>query len=347
MNLLPMEKQVTLVIVPRERFSYTRESIESIYEHTKIPFHVVYVDGNSPPAVQRHLQQQAQDKGWELIRTEYYLSPNQARNLGLARVKTQYVIFVDNDVIVSPGWLSALVQCADQTQATVVGPLVCQDRPVHEVVHCAGGENHIWIDNTGDRTRRRLREKMYKQGQRVANVQNSLQRQQTELAEFHCVLVRTEIFQRIGFLDEAMLNTKEHLDFCMSVMQAGGTVYFEPTSIVTYVPGPPLVLSDLHYYILRWSDAWTLSSLHHFRDKWNLAEDGYFQTKYKKVGWRRKATIVNPITRFLTFGLSTRLFDPIFIPLDKAINHYLTKRHTQTQLYNKPQLQTNISERSD
>jgi hypothetical protein len=59
-----------------------------------------------------------------------------------------------------------------------------------------------------------LREKMYKQKQQVTEVLPQLQRKQTELAEFHCVLVRTEIFEQIGFLDEAMLNTKEHLDFC-------------------------------------------------------------------------------------------------------------------------------------
>jgi hypothetical protein len=30
--------QVTIVVSPRERFSYTKESLESIYEHTQIPF---------------------------------------------------------------------------------------------------------------------------------------------------------------------------------------------------------------------------------------------------------------------------------------------------------------------
>jgi len=39
---------------------------------------------------------------------------------------------VDNDVIVSPGWLEALVACAGETGATVVSPLICQGTPLHD-----------------------------------------------------------------------------------------------------------------------------------------------------------------------------------------------------------------------
>ncbi len=317
--------EVTIVVVPRERFSCSQSSLESIYEYTTIPFNLVYVDGNSPPHIQNYLQQQAELKNFKHLRTDYYLTPNRARNLGLAAVDTKYLVFIDNDVIVSPGWLNALVQCAKDTNATVVGPLMCQNEPIHEFVHFAGGESHLIVDKTG---RRRLREKMYKQGQRVAEVLPKLQRTQTELAEFHCVLVRTEIFQKIGLLDEKMLNTKEHLDFCMSVAQAGGTIYFEPACIVTYVPGPPLELTDLPYYMLRWSDAWTLGSLQRLREKWDLAEDSYFTTKYKGLGWRRRDSIIRPIVRRM-IGRDSGKIETLFMNVEKVINRYLTTRHAK------------------
>ena len=335
-----IEAQVTVVVVPRERFSCTRESLESIYQYTEAPFKLIYVDGNSPNKIQHYLQEQAQEKGFQLIRTDYYLTPNHARNLGLAQVDTKYVVFMDNDVIVSSGWLNHLVKCAEETEATVVGPLMCQDKPLHEIVHFAGGESHIWTDKTG---RRRIREKMYKQGQRVADVLSQLQRQPTELAEFHCVLVRTEIFERIGRLDEAFFNTKEHLDFCMSVKELGGTVYFEPDSIVTYVPGPPLEQTDLRYYMLRWSDEWTLSSLHRMRDKWNIVEDGYFQAKYKKLGWRRYMTIIEPLVRRLTFGSNNELLCRALAWLEHPINRYLTTRYAQQQRQRQHQALTHSS----
>lgn len=325
---------VTVVVVPRERFSCTQASLESLYEHTQMPFKLVYVDGNSPASIRQYLEAQAQEKSFKLIRKAYYLYPNHARNIGLAAVDTPYLVFIDNDVIVTPGWLQALVNCAEETGADVVGPLMCQHEPVHEEVHFAGGESHIWVDRTG---RRRLREKMYSQGKTVTQIKSKLQRQETELAEFHCVLVRRSIFDTLGPLDEQMLNTKEHLDFCMSVREAGGTVYFEPACIVTYVPGPPTQWSDLHYYMLRWSDEWTLASLRHLREKWNLAEDSYFTTKYKKLGWRRKVTIIAPIILRLTFGLYSPKLERVLMWFEHRLNRYLTARHAKDQ-YAKRQL---------
>jgi GT2 family glycosyltransferase len=315
---------VTLVVVPRERFSYAQTSLESIYAHTQLPFNLVYVDGNSPRKLHRYLAEQALEKGFKLIRTEHYLYPNQARNLGLQAVDTKYLVFVDNDVVVSPGWLEALVTCAEETDAAVVGPLMCQHEPVHAEVHFAGGQSHVWVDKLG---RRRLREKMFYQGKTVEEIRSSLDRTPTELAEFHCVLVRRSLFDQIGPLDEAMLNTKEHLDFCMTVREAGETVYFEPASLVTYVPGPPQEWADVHYYMLRWSNHWTLESLHRLRDKWNLSEDGYFKSKYKKLGWRRYGTLIYPFTQKLTFGAGSHLLARAIAKTEHGLNRYLTHRH--------------------
>ena len=320
------EPIVTIVVVPRERFSCTKESLESIYENTNFPFKLIYVDGNSPAKIRRYLEAKAQEKNFKIVRTNYYLSPNHARNIGLSHVDTKYLVFADNDIVVSPGWLEALVNCAEETGATVVGPLMCEKKPLHQRVHFAGGESHIVTDIKG---RRHLREKMYKQGHNAVELRPSLKRTQTELAEFHCTLVRTEIFERIGYMDEAMLNTKEHLDFCMSVAQVGGTVYFEPDSLVTYVPGPPLEWTDLHYYMLRWSDAWTLGSLQCIRQKWDLSEDGYFQTKYKKLGVRRIATIIKPFVRQVSFGFENKPLKRTMKKLDKKLNRYLTDRYAK------------------
>ncbi len=316
--------QVTLIVVPRERFSCVQDSLESLYTYTQYPFNLTYVDGNSPPSVHAYLRAQAERRGFTLIRTEYYLTPNTARNLGLVQADTEYVVFIDNDVIVSPRWLTALVNCAETTGAAVVGPLMCQDRPLHQTVHFAGGEAHIWMDPQG---RRRIREKMYGQGKTVAAIKPHLQRIPVELAEFHCVLVRRSIFKTIGSLDEGMFNTKEHLDFCMSVAAAGGSIYFEPDSIVTYVPGPPLQWSDLHYYMLRWSNGWTLESLQHFRAKWDLAEDAYFKSKYKKLGWRRYNTVIEPLARKLTAGVGSHLLSRGLAKVEHGLNRILTLRY--------------------
>ena len=104
------------------------------------PFDLVYIDNKSPTKLRCYLETQARMKGFQLIRSDYFLSPNQVRNLGLRQVNSPYVVFVDNDVIFSRGWLKALIECTEETGATVVGSLVCQYQPMHEIIHCVGGE---------------------------------------------------------------------------------------------------------------------------------------------------------------------------------------------------------------
>lgn len=334
MNSSPIASpEVTIVVVPRERFSYTRQSLESIYEHTEYPFKLIYIDGGSPSHIRDYLAAYADQKQFQLIRTDYYLCPNHARNLGLRLVSSKYVVFIDNDVVVTPGWLKNLVQCAEETGATIVSPLICQGTPVHTEVHCAGGESGVLVETKGEPVRRRIIEKIYKQGRQVSDVRPQMQRQKTGLAEFHCMMVRTNIFEQIGLLDEALLNTKEHVDLCILVSEVDGTVYLEPESLVTYVPGPPLEWTDLEYYMLRWSDDWELASLKRLRDKWNLTEDEYFKNKYKRLGWRRHMSIINPLTRNLPFGkIGSRLAGKILLPMDKMLNHYITTRYSKRHL---------------
>ena len=104
-----MDPLVTIVVVPRERFSQSINSLENIYENTPPPFKLIYVDGNSPAHIKSCLEAKAKQKAFQLIRTEHFLTSNQAHNMGLAHVTTRYVVFIDNDIFVAPNWLEKLV----------------------------------------------------------------------------------------------------------------------------------------------------------------------------------------------------------------------------------------------
>ena len=96
-------KKTTLVIVPRERFTLAARSLRSVIEHLQGTEAVVYVDAGSPKKIADELRSICQAHDFTYIRRESYLSPNQARNVGLSHASTPYVVFMDNDIIVSPG----------------------------------------------------------------------------------------------------------------------------------------------------------------------------------------------------------------------------------------------------
>lgn len=330
--------RVTIVISPRERFSFTQQNLESIYAETSIPFRLIYVDGGSPAPIHRYLVAESQQKGFKLIRSEHYLAPNQARNLALTHLETEFVLFVDNDVLVSPQWLERLLQCADETEATVVCPLTCIGKKVNEIIHLAGGEAHIYDDQTEDgQTIRKVHEKHYFVNRPVAEVRDQLHRRQCEFAEFHCMLVRASIFDHIGLLDEKLLSTREHIDFCMNVTGQGGTIYCEPDSVVTYVPELPLNWSDLSFFFLRWSDAWEVESLDHFQKKWNLTRsDKYFKKRYKRLGHRRHNAFVRPLLRRLTRSTAHPWLEQQAIRLERWLNRWISDRYYRRQGQSSP-----------
>ena len=139
------ETKVTIVIVPRERFSYALASLDSVLSNTSTPYRLVYVDTDSPIKLRRALKQRSHDYGFKLIRTSHFLTPNEARNLGMRHADTPFVAIMDNDVHCAPGWLENLLRCAEETGAAVVSPVitsgpVSEAGPDFETVHAIGGE---------------------------------------------------------------------------------------------------------------------------------------------------------------------------------------------------------------
>ncbi len=306
----------TVVVVPRQRFSQARGALEMLFRNTPAPFPLVYVDGGSPPRLGRWLEGEAARRGFRLIRTPHYLSPNEARNRGAREVRTRYVVFVDNDVLVAPGWLAALVRCAEETGAWVVGPLVCIGRPPFRTVHIAGGLLRLEETPTG----RRLVDKHRFGDRPLAEVRPQLRRGPCDFVELHCALVRTEALRRIGPLDEQLLSAAEHFDLALSVTAAGGTLYFEPAATVNYLPARWLRPGDVGFYMLRWSEGWNRASLQRLREKWGLAEDDPFlaghyawlthkrmlvlgppwQLARRLLGWRRSLWAARMFERVVT-----------------------------------------------
>ena len=260
---------VTVVIVPRERFSVAIQSLESVLQTTKYPYDLVYVDGGYPDPVRGQIERASREHGFGLIRSDQYLTPNRARNLGFQAVETPYVVFIDNDVVVAPGWLEKLVECAEETGAAIVGPLYLIGRPEDRIIHMAGGSAGI-REQGGERV---MYEEHRFEDRNMDEVDDQLRREPTDLVEFHCMLIRSQVLTELGPLDEGLHSASEHLDISLLARQAGYQVYLEPESMVTYVTSGGFEGFDLPYYHLRWSDDWNQRSMARLQEKWNINDE--------------------------------------------------------------------------
>jgi GT2 family glycosyltransferase len=164
-------------------------------------------------------------------------------------------------------------------------------KPERQIIHMAGGLLHI----KEEQGRRIFVQEDRLAGTPLTDVPTPLQRGPCELVEFHCMLVQTEVFDRLGPFDEELFSIHEHDDFCLALRQAGGSIYLEPSAVVTYVSPLPLVWSDFPYFTLRWSKEWNKASLRRFHKKWNLdmSED---DPRYDWL-WNRQYLLLRPLSR--------------------------------------------------
>lgn len=312
--------RATVAFVPREQFSTTERSLETLFERTRSPFELVCIDGGSPPPVAQYLERAARQRNFTLIRSDQWLSPNQARNLALSHVRTPYVVFVDNDVLVSDDWLQPLVECADQTGAWVVGPLYFEFEPEGERLHMFGGQCRIERLPNGGRD---YVERHSLAHRPLAEVSEPLARCPTELIEFHSVLVAMAAFDALGPLDEGLLCNAEHGDLCLQVRAAGREVWLEPRSRITYAPPQRLTGADRAYFRLRWSEAWADANNRRLQEKWDLSPDapGLVMASRWVAGHRRYSLPwLGRMRRLVGRKLASAVEKRLVAPWERALN---------------------------
>jgi glycosyltransferase involved in cell wall biosynthesis len=270
------EGLVELVVIPRERYSGTLAQLGRLLATLPAHVKVTLVRGGMPDRLARNVV--ALDGGRvRVVGPARHLAPNAARSIGLRTASARYVVFIDNDVDPSPGWLEALVQAAIEEDAWVVRPIVLQRIGDTVTVHESGGDCHLEQYN-GVTT---LVESHRHLGGRPEDL-SDLHREEVELFEFHTVLFDRARLLAIGGPDEQMRSLADHLDLALRVRSAGGSVWLEPASRTTYVVPQRLPLRDLPFFLGRWSPTWTDLSRKAFYEKHgvNDPEDPYYTWRY-------------------------------------------------------------------
>jgi hypothetical protein len=266
-------------MVPRETFSRFPAALEHLVDTVPVATRVVAVDAGSPLEVHRRLLSIAQERGVLLLRVDRFLSPNEARVLALGYFSTPYVMFIDNDAFGDEGWLEYLEACAAETGAWAVGPLYGIGHPDQGRVHMAGGRNRL-IERNG---RVDLQEMHFHSEGELMATRGAVERSPTELIEFHGVLFRTDALDCVP-LDIGYLSMFEHNAMCLKILDAGGTIWLEPRSRVTYWPVTELTVDDRAYFEQRWSHHWNRASARHFAAEFGISESDVLNQQQFQFG---------------------------------------------------------------
>ncbi len=147
-----------------------------------------------------------------------------ACNAGAAAARGTYLHFLNNDAIVSPGWLRPLLDtfAADETVGAVVSQLRYPDDTLAE----AGGA--IWRDGRGSN---------YGRGDPPADWRYATARS-VDYGSAASLMVRAAAFAQAGSFSTAFAPAYyEDVDLCFTLRAAGYRVVYQPRSVVYHVEG--------------------------------------------------------------------------------------------------------------
>ena len=186
-----------------------------------IPFELVVVDDRANEETRRVI---GALENATVIENERNLGFLGSTNRGAAAARGKYVVLLNDDTEVQPGWLKALVECADSDPrvAWVGAKLVYPDGRLQE----AG--TIVWRDATGWN---------FGRGDAPGRPQYNYRRE-VDYASAAAALVRADAWREIGGFDERFAPAYyEDADACFALRERGWSVVYEPRAVVVHHEG--------------------------------------------------------------------------------------------------------------
>ncbi len=205
-----------LVIINYNTLKYLKECIVSIKKNTQYPFNIIVVDNGSNDGSVQFLKRL---KGITLITNQENQGYARACNQGIMVGEGEFVVILNSDIIVSPGWLTSMVNIAkSDKQIGVVGPKMVDERNklvgagVTKLNQFCSSRGTGLVDQVGlfDKT-----EDCYSVGGA-------------------CYLINREALRKVGRFDESYFFYYEETDLSLRMLEKGYRVVYSPEARITH-----------------------------------------------------------------------------------------------------------------
>lgn len=180
-----------IIMIAWNQLESTRRALESVLSNTRVSFRLILIDNGSEPPTAEFLRRFASDLGdrCALIRNPENLGFIKAANQGLLSSRAPFVCLLNNDVLVTEGWLDAMLSFArSHPEIGLVNPVSVEG------------------DRAGDPLRYRIAGEWSEE----------------EFATGECLLMRREVFEKLGLFDESYgIGYYEDLDYSRRAQSVG------------------------------------------------------------------------------------------------------------------------------
>lgn len=247
------DPKVTLVVVPRDRFSSVEACTQSIIDNSKdVSYRIAFLDFGYAESTKRGLRKICSGTEMEIVDCGRQIPMDGFRDY-LPKITTPYTCWVDNDTFVTEGCLARLVRSAEEEGMRAILPLTFEregldvdKRHLEKRVHISHAElRKVTVDGTEyvfD----------YKPYRRVAKEDVPPGPWTIDFFELHTFFAETALLRQIDF---PSMVVREHVDIGIQLNKLGVPIWCEPRAEVVF---DNLHLrptwQDLKFFFYRWSD---------------------------------------------------------------------------------------------
>ena len=231
-----MAKRVAVIILNWNGEKLLREFLPSVVKNTNADLgRVVVVDNHSTDGSWGCLEQEFPDVERVLFEDNFGFAGGY--NRAIEMIEAEYVVLLNSDVEVAPGWLEPLVAVLDRDErVAAVQPkiLAYRDKKKFEYAGAAGG----YIDYLGF---------PFCRGRVMDTTEQDYGQYDDEVDVFWAtgasLCIRRDVYRVAGGLDEAFFAHMEEIDLCWRLKNGGYALKVVPSSVVYHLGGGSLPMN--------------------------------------------------------------------------------------------------------